>query len=154
MSASQEKNYSLQIYNRGEEMTYSDVDIELELERTYCRGNRLFCDNTQADSQENPIPLKKRIEIIDNLCDFFESKKSKSIFVLHEADKDQSNIEMYISSLIQKGHKLVIEKDSAKKQQKRLDDMYIGILKAGKVLNIKGVEINSVDEYWKWKENG
>jgi hypothetical protein len=46
-----------------------------------------------------------------------------------------------------------VEYDSAAKREKAKDDMYISILKAGKKLSINGVEINSVEAYWKWKRD-
>jgi hypothetical protein len=46
-----------------------------------------------------------------------------------------------------------VEYDSAAKREKAKDDMYISILKAGKKLSINGVDINSVEDYWRWKRD-
>jgi hypothetical protein len=44
-----------------------------------------------------------------------------------------------------------VEYDSAAKREKAKDDEYIGVLEAGKIISINGVEIRSVEDYWKWK---
>ncbi len=150
---SPEREYSIQIHGRGEDMTYRDQDIELALERTYCNGHRLFCDNTQKDNNGNLLPLEKRIAIINNLCDYFKTKESASIFVLDSADKDHANLESYLASLAKTGHKVSIESDSAEIREQNQDDMYLSILSAGKKLSINGHEINSVEEYFLWKKN-
>jgi hypothetical protein len=148
-----EREYSIHIYGRGEEMTYTDPDLKLDLERTYCSGHRLYCNNTQKDRQGNIISLKKRQAILDNLCDHFKTKESPNIFVLDIADKDHDGISTYIANLADKGHKVSIESDSAEIREQHQEDMYLGILKAGKKLSINGTDIGSVEEYFEWKKN-
>ena len=143
--------YKIEPVGRGEEMLYSDSDIELSLERTYCDGHRLFC-NSFIEVRGGPlIPFSKRRQIIENICDYFDTKNAASIFVLDVADKDRQALEQLFKDLISKGHKLSVEYDSATKREKFRDDMNISILKAGKKLSINGVEINSVEDYWRWK---
>ena len=96
------------------------------------------------------LPFKKRRQIIENLCDYFDTKNKPSIFVLDEADKDRQALERLFKDLISQGNKLSVEYDSAAKREKAKDDMYISILKAGKKLSINGVEISSVEDYWRW----
>ncbi len=144
------KPYTIQIQGRGEEMVYADGDIELQLERTYCNGHRLFCDNTSG-ANGPALPLSKRREVILNLCEFFNTKDAPTIFVLDERDRDRQQLEMLFAELASQNQKVSVEYDSAEKRKKVLDDMYVGILKAGKKLSIKGVEIKSVEDYWRWK---
>jgi hypothetical protein len=134
-------------------MTYMDSDLELPLQRTYCDGHRLYCVDTEKDIGGSPIPLKKRIQIINNLCEYFLSKKNENIFVLDEADKDHKGIISYIDKLSKKGHKVSTEIDSAALREQHEDEMHIGILNSGKKLSINGHEINSVDDYMEWKKN-
>ena len=145
--------YKIEIIGRGEEMVYTDGDIELLLVRTYCDGHRLFCDSTTGVHSGLVLSFDKRRQIIENLCDYFDTKNKPSIFVLDEADKDLQMLERLFKDLISQGNKLSVEYDSAAKREKANDDMYIGILKAGKKLSIHGVEINSIEDYWRWKRN-
>ena len=145
--------YEIKIIGRGEEMLYADGDIELLLVRTYCDGHRLFCDSTTGVHSGLVLPFKKRRQIIENLCDYFDTKNKPSIFVLDEADKDRQALEQLFKDLISQGNKLSVEYDSAAKREKTKDDMYISILKAGKKLSINGVEISSVKDYWRWKHD-
>ncbi|MGD8814661.1 MAG: hypothetical protein PVI78_09320 [Anaerolineales bacterium] len=146
-------NYEIEIIGRGEEMLYSDGDIELMLERTYCDGHRLFCDSTRGVRGGPALPFEKRRQILENLCDYFDTKNEPSIFVLDEADKDRQALEQLFQDLISQGNKLSVEYDSAAKREKAKDDMFIGILEAGKKLSIHGVEISSVEDYWRWKND-
>jgi len=145
--------YEIEIIGRGEEISYSDGDIELSLDRTYCEGHRLFCDSTIGVRDGLVLPFKKRRQIIENLCDYFDTKNEPSIFVLDEADKDRQALEQLFKDLISQGNKLSVEYDSAAKREKAKDDEYIGILKAGKKLSIYGVEISSIEDYWRWKHD-
>lgn len=146
-------NYEIEIVGRGEEMLYSDGDIELSLDRTYCDGHRLFCDSIVGVRGGPALPFTKRRQIIENLCDYFDTKNKASIFVLDVADKDRHALERLFKDLISLGNKLSVEYDSAAKREKAKDDMYIRILKAGKKLSINGVEISSVEDYWRWKHD-
>ena len=146
-----ERKYKIQIVGRGEDMIYSDSDLELSLERTFCDGHRLFCDNTAGGHGGPTLPFAKRQEIIENLCEYFGTKKEPSIFVLDEADKDRKELEHLFSDLVLKGHKIEVEYDSAKKREQSQDKMYISILEAGKKLTINDVDIESVEDYWRWK---
>ena len=145
--------YEIEIIGRGEEILYSDGDIELSIDRTYCEGHRLFCDSTTGVSGGPVLLFEKRRQIIENLCDYFDTKNEPSIFVIDEADKDRQALERLFKDLISHGHKLSVEYDSAAKREKAKDDMYISILKAGKKLSINGVEISSVEDYWRWKHD-
>jgi hypothetical protein len=145
--------YEIEIMGRGEEMLYRDGDIELLLERTYCDGHRLFCDSTSGVRGGLVLPFGKRRQIIENLCDFFDTKNKPSIFVVDEADKDRHALEQLFKDLVSQGNKLSVEYDSAAKREKARDDMYIGVLKAGKKISINGVEIRSVEDYWRWKQD-
>jgi hypothetical protein len=145
--------YEIEIMGRGEEMVYRDGDIELLLERTYCDGHRLFCDSTSGVRSGLVLPFGKRRQIIENLCDFFDTKNKPSIFVVDEADKDRHALEQLFKDLVSQGNKLSVEYDSAAKREKARDDMYIGVLKAGKKISINGVEISSVEDYWRWKQD-
>ena len=151
--SSNTKNFSIKIHGRGEDMTYRDSDLELPLQRTYCDGHRLYCVDTEKDIGGSPIPLKKRIQIINNLCEYFLSKESETIFVLDEVDKDCKDIVLYIEKLSKNGHKVSIESDSAAIREQHEDEMHIEILNSGKKLSINSQEINSVDEYIEWKNN-
>ena len=144
------KQYTIQIQGRGEEMVYADGDIQLQLERTYCNGHRLFCDNTSG-ANGPALPFNTRRKVILNLCEYFNTKDDPTIFVLDERDKDREALEMLFAELASQGHKVTVEYDSAEKRNQVMDDMYLGILKAGKKLSINGVEIKSVEDYWRWK---
>jgi hypothetical protein len=148
-----ERKYKIQIAGRGENMVYSDSDLELSLERTYCNGHRLYCNNTAGEHGGPALPFVKRREIIENLCEYFDTKNEPSIFVLDETDKDRKELEHLFSNLASKGHKITVEYDSAKNREQVQDEMYISILKAGKKLSINGMEIESVEDYWRWKRD-
>ena len=145
--------YEIEIMGRGEVILYRDGDMELMLDRTYCDGHRLFCDSTSGVRGGPVLPFIKRSQIIENLCDYFDTKNKPSIFVLDEADKDRQALERLFMDLISQGNKLSVEYDSAAKREKARDDMYIGVLKAGKKISIHGVEISSVEDYWRWKQD-
>jgi hypothetical protein len=145
--------YQIEIIGRGEEVLYSDGDIELSLERTYFDGHRLYCNSIIRVRGGHDLPFKKRRQIIENLCEYFDTKNKPSIFVLDEADKDRQALERLFKDLISQGNKLSVEYDSVAKREKAKDDMYISILKAGKKLSINGVEISSVEDYWRWKND-
>ena len=70
--------YEIEIIGRGEEMLYTDGDIELLLDRTYCDGHRLFCDSTIGVRGGPVLPFRKRRQIIENLCDYFDTKNKPS----------------------------------------------------------------------------
>ena len=89
--------------------------------------------------------------IIRNLCDYFDTKHEPSIFVLDERDKDRTQLESLFSELVSEGHRITVEYDSAERRDRRMDEMYLGILEAGKKLSINGVDINSPEDYWRWK---
>jgi hypothetical protein len=145
--------YEIEIVGRGEVILYSDGDIELSLDRTYFDGHRLFCDSTSGVRGGPVLPFEKRRQIIENLCDYFDTKNEPSIFVLDEADKDRKALERLFEDLISQGNKLSVEYDSAAKREKAKDDEYIGVLEAGKIISIHGVEIGSVEDYWRWKHD-
>lgn len=147
------RTYRIKIIGRGEEVLYSDNDLELSLERTYCNGHRLYCNNTAGEYGGPSLPFNKRLEIIENLCEYFDTKTERSIFVLDEADKDKEELIRLFSDLLSKGHKITVEYDSAKKREQAQDEMYIGTLKAGKKLSINGKDIESVEAYWRWKHD-
>jgi len=134
-------------------MTYSTDNIKLSLDRTYCNGHRLFCDNTYGVHGEPKLPFETRRSIIEDLCDYFETKNEPSIFVLDETDEDRQALERLFEELISQGNRLIIEYDSSQKRELRKDKMYLDILKSGKKLSINGTAIGSVEEYWIWKRN-
>lgn len=148
-----ERKYKIQIVGRGEEMIYSEPDLELGLERTYINGHRLYCNNTSGEYGGPALPFLKRKEIIENLCEYFNTKTEPSIFVLDETDKDRKELEHLFAELVSKGNKITVEYDSAKKLDQVQDEMYLSILKAGKKLSIDGKEIKSVEDYWRWKND-
>jgi hypothetical protein len=113
--------------------------------------HRLFCDSTIGIYDGLVLPYKKRRQIIENLCDYFDTKNKPSIFVLDEADKDRQELERLFQDLISQGNRISVEYDSAAKREKAKDDEYISALEAGKIISINGVEISSVKDYWKWK---
>ena len=63
-----EKAYNLEFQFRGEEVIYTDADLSLTLERTYCSGHRIYCDSTSGKHDGLDLPFSKRREIIMNLC--------------------------------------------------------------------------------------
>lgn len=147
------RKYNIRILGRGEEIFYSDGNVKLWLERTYCDGHRLYCSNTENDDAGIELAFSKRKSVIQNLCDYFDTKRTSSIFVLDEADKDRCEFELLFSDLVSDGHKIIIEYDNVKKREKAQDKMHINILKAGKTLSIDDVKIVSIKDYWQWKKN-
>lgn len=143
--------YEIKLTDRGEGILYSDGEIVILMDRTYCDGHRLYCDSIGSLRRGPVLPFSKRKQIIQNLCDYFATKKEPTIFVLDEADKDLQSLESLFEDLSSRGHKLFVEYDNGNKREKYKDDMYISILKAGKKLSINGVDINSIEEYWQWK---
>ena len=146
-----DRNYRIQILGRGEDMLYSDSELELNLQRTYCNGHRLYCNDTSGECGWPALPFAKRREIIENLCEYFNTKKEPSTFVLDEADKDRIELELLFSNLIAEGHKITVEYDSAKRREQAQDEMYISTLKAGKKISLNGQQIDTVEDYWRWK---
>ena len=145
--------YEIEIIGRGEEMLYRDGDIELLLERTYCDGHRLFFDSTSGVRGGPVLPFIQRRRIIENLCDFFDTKNKPTIFVLDEADKDRKALEQLFKDLVSLGNSFLWNSTAPLNSEKAIDDMYIGVLKAGKKISIHGVEISSVEDYWRWKQD-
>ena len=146
-----ERKYQIQILGRGEDMLYSDSNLEIYLETTYLNGQRLYCSNTVEGSGKLAISFLKRREIIENLCEYFKTTSEPTIFVLDIADKDREEFEHFFENLISIGHKITVEYDSAKKREEAEDKMFISTLNAGKKLYINDVEIKSVEDYWGWK---
>lgn len=148
-----ERKYNIRIVGHGEEMFYTDGNLRLWLETTYCDGHRLYCSNTTSDDTGVELAFSKRKNIIQNLCDYFDTKLTSTIFVLDEDDKDRCELELLFSDLVSNGHKIVVEYDSTEKREQAQDEMRINILEAGKTLSIDGVKIVSIEDYWRWKEN-
>ena len=98
--------YSIRIRGRGDEMTYQDTEVRLHMERTDSFGHRLYCDNTAH------LPLPKREQIINNLCEHFKTPQNPTIFVIDEKDKDRNALAGYLNILQSAGHQLEIEWDS------------------------------------------
>lgn len=145
-----DRQYSITIQHRGEEMLYVDGDVELQLERTHANGHRLYCNDTSGATGP-ALPFGKRREVILNLCDFFDTKAAPTIFVVDERDKDRRELELLFAGLVSQGHKVGVEYDSAQKRENAADEMHLSILQAGKMLVIDGVEIKTIDDYWRWK---
>jgi hypothetical protein len=148
------EKYTVQSTGRGEEIVYADHDLALSLTRTYCDGHRLFCIDTATAPGGGPLPFRKRQEVIENLCEYFNTVARPSIFVIDEADRDREKLAKLFSNLVSKGHQISVEYDSAEKREQARDEMFIGILKAGKALSIHGRDITSIEDYWRWKNNG
>ncbi len=147
------EGFIIDIKGRGEEMIYSDNDLKLSLERTYCDGHRLYCTNTIRDDAGMLIPFEKRKNIFENLCAYFDTKNNSSIFVLDEIDKDRKELENFFTNLISGGHKITVEYDCAIKRENEKDEMYLKLLRAGKKLSINGEKIGTVEDYWRWKKS-
>ena len=112
-----DRKFKIQIIGGVEGMVYSDSDLELSLERTYCNGNRFYCSNTSGGGYgASAIAFIKRIEIIDNLCEYFNTRKAPGIFVLDEADKDRKELEHLFTNLVSKGQKITVEYGSSTKR--------------------------------------
>lgn len=141
----------IEIKGRGEEFTYRRGDLKLSMDRTYGDGHRLFCDNTSGARGFPSLSLPVRRQVITDLCDYFDARTNPLIFVIDESDKDRGDLERLFEILISAGYQLAIEYDSEEKRNRRKDDMYIGILRAGKELTINGTDIASEAEYWRWK---
>jgi hypothetical protein len=73
------------------------------------------------------------------------------IYVIDELDPNRIELEQLFDTLITKGHKISVEYDSEEKREKSRDEMYLGILRAGKELKINETEIHSEADYWRWK---
>ena len=141
-------SYTLTICGRGEDIKYSDSHGELWLQRTYCNGDRLYCDDTAQ------LPFDRRREIILNLCHYFDTITDPMVFVLDIADKDRSALEVLFLDLTSQGHQLTIESDSAAIRERATDERYLDVVRAGKILYVGCIEIRTEDEYWQWKGRG
>ena len=109
-------------------------------------------DGIVTDKTRPPLSFGKRKDIINNLCDYFDTIVEPVIFVVDEADENRKELEQLFSGLVSKGHKITVEYDSAKKREQTRKNEYIGILKAGKKLSINGWEIDSLEaleDYWR-----
>ncbi len=146
------KSYELKIIARGEDMEYKDNDIELYLERSYCSGHRLYCRNTDVDKNQNPITLSKRLEIMDNLCDYFKTKEKETIFVLEVADKDRTALLNHIDELKQEGHLLKTEDSSPEIRNEFTDIKNLRWIKSGKTIQVGDIEIKTIEDYEKHKD--
>lgn len=149
--SSSEQNYSIEQRQHGAELVYSDNEVEVFLARTFREGHRLFFSGTQADSCEQPLSLRKRLDLLDKLCAHYDSTQKPLIIVLDETDRDLALMEGRITDLIEDGHRLALERDGEGLRAERLDRMYLDILESGNQLSIDGVEIGSVAAYEAWK---
>jgi len=103
--------YTIRIHGRGDQLTYKDDDVKLEMERTNDFGHRLYCDNTAH------LPIAKREQIITNLCEHFKTHLEPSVFVIDEKDRDREALANFLYILIAAGNKLEIEWDSEEKRR-------------------------------------
>lgn len=147
------RNYTIDIIGRGEEYTYFSGNVELTLSRTYSDGHRLFCDGTSRNQHGLPYPIDKREGIIRNICEYFETMRHPTIFVIDDQDQDFAALVSLIEALRIEGHKLELEIDSEEQRDRARDDMYLKIIRGGKELSIDGVDIISEEEYWRWKRD-
>jgi hypothetical protein len=143
--------YEIEIKGRGEDFLYRRDGLEVALDRTYCDGHRLFCDCTSGKRGFPHLPISIRQQIILDLCDYFDSLSNPLIYVIDELDPNRIELEQLFDTLITKGHKISVEYDSEEKREKSRDEMYLGILRAGKELKINETEIHSEADYWRWK---
>lgn len=148
-----ERDYSIQILGRGEDMVYRDGEGEVPLQRTYMNGHRLYCADTSGDGFGAALPFARRRRIIENLCEHFKTRSSETIFVLDVRDKDRAALQALFEGLRAAGHRIRVESDSAERRQASDDEMWLGWLRAGKTLTMDGVDIATVDDYWRWKSS-
>ncbi len=138
--------YTLRTYGIGEDIAYSDSSGELWLQMSYNRVRRFYCRDTEK------LPLGRRKEVVENLCDYFQTRLEPSVFVLDERDKDRKELEDLFARLVGEDHKITVEYDSAEKREHFEDTMYLQVLRAGKKLVLDGVELGTEAEYWQWKQ--
>lgn len=136
---------------RLEGFRYSDSEVELDVRQTWCDGHRIYCDDISLRNNR-PLLFSKRREVIQNLCEHFGTKDELTIFVIDQRDKDFGELNALFAQLIAQGHNISVEHDSEEKRDAFLDEMYLMCLKAGKWIRIDGIRIETVEEYWQWKQ--
>lgn len=148
----QHGRFSIEFADRGEEIRYAEDDLALSIPRTWCAGNRIFCDGIQAAPGEARLAADRREAVIRNLCTYFETRSREIIFVLDGQDPDRARLAAFLQQLAAGGHRVRVEYDSEARREERRDRMYLGILRAGKALNINGADIADEDAWWRWKQ--
>lgn len=145
------RNHAIEQRQNGEQLVYSDNELEVCLARTFREGHRLFFSETQADTRQQSLTLRQRFEILDQLCAHFDSLTKPLIIVLDEADRDLTLMEGRVEDLIEDGHRVTLERGGVSLRAKRLESLHLSILASGNPLSIEGVEITSVTAYAEWK---
>lgn len=144
-------SFSIEFADRGEEIRYADDDLALSIPHTWCAGNRIFCDGIQSAHGAPRLTADRREAVIRNLCRYFDTRSREIIFVLDEQDPDRARLAAFLQDLAAGGHRVRVEYDSEALREKRSDRMFLGILRAGKELNINGTDILDEEDYWRWK---
>lgn len=143
--------FSIGFADRGEEIRYAEDDLVLTIPRTWCAGNRIFCDGIRSAPGAARLAADRREAVIRNLCKYFDTRTRELIFVLDEQDPDRVRLAAFLQALAAGGDRVRVEYDSDALQEERRDRMYLGILRAGKALEINGTAIPDADAYRHWK---
>ena len=142
--------YSIEPIERGEQFRYTKGDLCLVLERTYCKGHRIFTQSIANLEPEHPLTFDERAAIVRDLCEFFEVKRNKTIFVVWETDPHRAELQALLGALQEEGHLIAIELDSTAKRQAAQDRQNLEFLRDGWSVTIEGRKFTSVESYENW----
>lgn len=148
----QHGRFTIEFADRGEAIRYAENDLALSIPHTWCAGNRIFCDGIQAAPGAARLAADRREAVIRNLCTHFDTRSRELIFMLDEQDPDRVRLTALLQELAAGGHRVRVEYDSEARREERRDRMYLGILRAGRELNINGADIADEDAYRRWKQ--
>ncbi len=139
------RGYTAQYYGHIESLDYRDGYGQLWLQCTHTGTPRVYCTDTAE------LPFSRREQVLENLCDYFETAANPAIVVVDKADKDRKELEQLITRLAAEGQKITIEYETAEGREQAEEGWHLRWLGAGKKLKVEGTEIATTQDYLRWK---
>ena len=142
--------YSIEFIERGEQFRYTGRGLSLVLERTYCRGHRIFTQSIAAGAGEPPLSFAERSQVLRDLCEFFETCRNETVFVIWDTDPHRRELETLLAKLQADGELISIERDNDKNRQAAFDRQNLELLRDGWKVTLEGREFRTAAAYEEW----
>ena len=120
--------YTAQFHGQIESIEYRDDHGQLWLQCNFLKTWRLHCEDTAG------LPLARRKQVLENVCDYLNTKSERAVFVIDEEDEHRFELETAIDQLAASGHKLTFEHTSAGQRRQFEKGWQRAWLQAGKKL--------------------
>ena len=137
--------YTAKFYGHIESIDYRDGHGQLWLQCGFSTSWFLDCRDTAR------LPLTRRKQILEDLCDYLSTKNEPAVFVIDETDKHRRELEQTIRELTASGHRLTVKHTSSEQCKQAEDTQWLRWIKAGKKLKIGETEIATEEDYLRWR---